>query len=119
MAFISLDSPSCEVPCLILLLVVYRDVTRQAKGLYHLKNEVALKRGLAYLSRCNSGWFCHTDIIDISSREEPACQEDPTPEAPEDPLMMVDALVNLQDPILKTTENLAMPADTLVGLQDL
>jgi hypothetical protein len=34
--------------------VVYRDVTRQAKGLYRLKYEVALKRGLAYLSRCNS-----------------------------------------------------------------
>jgi hypothetical protein len=59
MAFISLDSPSCEVPCWILLSVVYRDVTRQAKGLYRLKHEVALKRGLAYLSRCNSGWFCH------------------------------------------------------------
>jgi hypothetical protein len=39
--------------------VVYRDVTRQAKGLYRLKYEVALKRGLACLSRCNSGWFCH------------------------------------------------------------
>jgi hypothetical protein len=39
--------------------MVYRDVTRQAKGLYRLKHEVALKRGLAYLSRCNSGWFCH------------------------------------------------------------
>jgi hypothetical protein len=62
MAFVSLDSPSCEVPCLILLSVVYRDVTRQAKGLYRLKHEVALKRGLAYLSRCNSSWFCHKDI---------------------------------------------------------
>jgi hypothetical protein len=60
MAFISLDLSSCEVPCLILLSVVYRDVTRQAKGLYRLKHEVALKRGLAYLSRCNSSWFCHT-----------------------------------------------------------
>jgi hypothetical protein len=59
LAFISLDSPSCEVPCWILHSVVYRDVTRQAKGLYRLKHEVALKRGLAYLSRCNSGWFCH------------------------------------------------------------
>jgi hypothetical protein len=39
--------------------VVYRDVTRQAKGLYRLKHEVALKRGLAYLSRCNSDWCCH------------------------------------------------------------
>jgi hypothetical protein len=43
MAFISLDSPSCEVPCWILRLVVYRDVTRQAKELYRLKHEVALK----------------------------------------------------------------------------
>jgi hypothetical protein len=40
--------------------VVYRDVTRQAKGLYRLKHVEALKSGLAYLSRCNSGWFCHT-----------------------------------------------------------
>jgi hypothetical protein len=59
MAFISLDSPSCEVPCWILCSVVYRDATRQAKWLYRLKHEVALKRGLAYLSRYNSGWFCH------------------------------------------------------------
>ncbi|PVH34922.1 hypothetical protein PAHAL_7G065400 [Panicum hallii] len=50
------------------------------------------------------------DIVEISSGEEPARQENPTPEAPEDPLMM--------DLILKTSENLAMPADTLVGLQD-
>jgi hypothetical protein len=28
--------------------------------LYRLKYEVALQRGLAYLSRCNLGWFCHT-----------------------------------------------------------
>jgi hypothetical protein len=60
MAFVSLDSPSCEVPCLILQSVVYRDVTRQAKGLYRLKHVGALKNGLAYLSRCNSGWFCHS-----------------------------------------------------------
>jgi hypothetical protein len=32
MVIVSLDSPSCEVPCWILLSVVYRDVTRQAKG---------------------------------------------------------------------------------------
>jgi hypothetical protein len=60
MAFISLDSPSCEVPYLILHSMVYRDVTRQAKVLYRLKHEVALKRGLAYLSRYNSGWFWHS-----------------------------------------------------------
>jgi hypothetical protein len=59
MVFISLDSPSCEVPCWILLSVVYQDVTRQAKGLYRLKHEVALKRGLMYFSWCNSGWFYH------------------------------------------------------------
>ncbi|PUZ51017.1 hypothetical protein GQ55_6G128600 [Panicum hallii var. hallii] len=59
------------------------------------------------------------DVVDISSGEEPARQEDPTPEAPEDPLTMVNTLVNLQDPILKTPGNLATPADTLVGLQDL
>jgi hypothetical protein len=47
MEFISLDSPSCEVPCLILHSVVYRDVTRQAKGLYRLKHVGALKSGLA------------------------------------------------------------------------
>jgi hypothetical protein len=60
MAFVSLDSPSCEVPCLILHSVVYRDITRQAKGLYRLKHVGALKSGLAYLSQCNSGWFCHS-----------------------------------------------------------
>jgi hypothetical protein len=38
MAFVSLDSSSCEVPCLILHSMVYRDVTRQAKGLYRLKH---------------------------------------------------------------------------------
>jgi hypothetical protein len=54
------------------------------------------------------------DIVDISSGEEPARQEDPTLS-----LTMVDALVNLQDPILKTPENVATPADTLVLLQDL
>jgi hypothetical protein len=59
MAFVSLDSPSCEVPCLILHSVVYRDVTRQAKRLYRLKHVGALKSGLAFLNRCNSGWFCH------------------------------------------------------------
>jgi hypothetical protein len=43
--------------------VVYRDVTRQAKVLYRLKHEVALKRGLAYLSRYNSDWFCHKNLL--------------------------------------------------------
>jgi hypothetical protein len=62
MAFVSLDSPSCGVPCLILHSVVYRDVTRQTKRLYRLKHVEALKSGLAYLSRCNSGWFCHRKL---------------------------------------------------------
>jgi hypothetical protein len=48
MAIISLDSPSCELPCLILHSVVYQDVTRQAKGLYRLKYAGALKSGLAH-----------------------------------------------------------------------
>jgi hypothetical protein len=39
--------------------VVYRDVTRQAKGLYRLKHAGALRNGLAYLSWYNSGWFYH------------------------------------------------------------
>jgi hypothetical protein len=37
----------------------YRDITRQAKGLHRLKYVGALESGLVYLSRCNSGWFCH------------------------------------------------------------
>jgi hypothetical protein len=60
MAIVSLDSLLCEVPCLILHSVVYRDVTRQAKGLHCLKYVGALERGLAHLSQCNSGWFCHS-----------------------------------------------------------
>jgi hypothetical protein len=44
--------------------VVYRDVTRQAKGLYRLKHVGALRNGLAYLSRYNSDWFCHKDLLD-------------------------------------------------------
>jgi hypothetical protein len=43
--------------------VVYRDVTRQAKGLYRLKDVGALGSGLAYLSRYNSGWCCHMYIL--------------------------------------------------------
>jgi hypothetical protein len=46
--------------------VVYRDVTRQAKELYRLKYLGALRSGLAYLSRCNSGWFCHTNQLSCS-----------------------------------------------------
>jgi hypothetical protein len=32
-------------------------------GLYRLKHEVALQKGLAYLSRYNSGWFCHRRLV--------------------------------------------------------
>jgi hypothetical protein len=42
--------------------VVYRDITRQAKGLYRLKHVGALRIRLAYLSRYNSGWFCHSTM---------------------------------------------------------
>jgi hypothetical protein len=59
MVTVSLDSPSCEVTLLILYSVVYRDVTRQAKGLYRLKHVGALRNGLTYLSWYNSDWFCH------------------------------------------------------------
>jgi hypothetical protein len=37
MVTVSLDSPSCEVTLFDPVLVVYWDVTRQAKGLYRLK----------------------------------------------------------------------------------
>jgi hypothetical protein len=60
MVTVSLDSPSCEVTLFDPVSVVYRDATRQAKGLHRLKHVRALERGLAYLSRCNSGWFYHS-----------------------------------------------------------
>jgi hypothetical protein len=60
MVTVSLDSPSCEVTFFDPVSVVYRDATRQAKGLYRLKYVGALWSGLAYLSRYNSGWFCHS-----------------------------------------------------------
>jgi hypothetical protein len=56
------------------------------------------------------------DVVDISSGEELARQEDRTLEALEDPLTMVNALVNIQDPIPKTQENPATPVDVSVGL---
>jgi hypothetical protein len=40
----------------------------QAKGLHHLKYVGALERRLAYLSWCNSGWFCHKYGMDLPSR---------------------------------------------------
>jgi hypothetical protein len=60
MVTVSLDLPSCEVTLFDPVSVVYRDATRQAKGLYYLKYVGALWSGLAYLSRYNSGWFCHS-----------------------------------------------------------
>jgi hypothetical protein len=60
LVIVSLDSPSCEVTLFDLVSVVYRDATRQTKGLYRLKYVGALWRGLACLSRYNSGWFCHS-----------------------------------------------------------
>jgi hypothetical protein len=60
MVTISLDSTSCEVTLFDPVSVVYQDATRQAKGLYCLKYDGALWSGLAYLSRYNLGWFCHS-----------------------------------------------------------
>jgi hypothetical protein len=59
------------------------------------------------------------DIVDISSGEEQACQENTTLEAPENPATPADTLINLQDLILETPKNLATTVDNLVNLQDL
>jgi hypothetical protein len=67
MVTVSLDSPSCEVTLFDPVLVVYQDVTRQAKGLYRLKYVGALWSGLAYLNRYNSGWFYHRCEDSLSS----------------------------------------------------
>jgi hypothetical protein len=50
MVIVSLDSPSYEVTLFDPVSVVYRDATRQAKGLYRLKYVGALWNELAYLS---------------------------------------------------------------------
>jgi hypothetical protein len=68
MVTVSLDSPSCEVTLFDPVSVVYRDVTRQAKGLYRLKYVGALWSGLAYLNRYNSGWFCHTGLRHLAHK---------------------------------------------------
>jgi hypothetical protein len=60
MLTVSLDSPSCEVTLFDTVSVVYRDATRQTKGLYRLKYVGALWSGLACLSRYNLGWFFHS-----------------------------------------------------------
>jgi hypothetical protein len=57
MVTVSLDSPSCEVTLFDPVSVVYRDATRQAKGLYRLKHVGSLWNGLAYLSWYNSDWY--------------------------------------------------------------
>jgi hypothetical protein len=57
--------------------------------------------------------------MDISSGEEQARQEDQTLEALENPVTVVNLLVNLQDPILETPENLTTTVDTLINLQEL
>jgi hypothetical protein len=64
MVTVSLDSLSCEVTLFDPVSVVIRDATRQTKGLYSLKYVGALWNGLAYLSRYNSGWFCHNQEYD-------------------------------------------------------
>jgi hypothetical protein len=56
-------------------------------------------------------------VVDISSGEEPACQKDSAPEAPEDFLAPVSALVALQDPDPKALEGPMMPVDAPVTLQ--
>jgi hypothetical protein len=60
-----------------------------------------------------------SDVVDISSGEEPACQKDPTPEAPEDSSAPVSALVTLQDPIPKAPEGPVTLVDASVILQGL
>jgi hypothetical protein len=57
--------------------------------------------------------------VDISSGEEPACQKDPAPEAPEDSLAPVSALITLQDPTPKAPEGPATSVDASVTLQGL
>jgi hypothetical protein len=59
------------------------------------------------------------DIVDISSGEEQARQENPTLEVPENLATTADTLINLQDLLLETLESLAMIVVTLVNLQDL
>jgi hypothetical protein len=58
-------------------------------------------------------------VVDISSGEEHACQKDSAPEAPEDFLAPISALVALKDPNPKTLEGPATPVDALVTVQDL
>jgi hypothetical protein len=57
--------------------------------------------------------------VDISSGEEPTCQKDSAPEALEDFLAPISALVALQDSDPKALESPAMPVDAPVPIQDL
>jgi hypothetical protein len=59
------------------------------------------------------------DIVNISSGEEQARQENLILRTPENPARTVDSLVNLHEPVLETPANLATTIDTLVNLQDL
>jgi hypothetical protein len=63
--------------------------------------------------------FLQSVVVDISSGEEPACQKDSAPEAPEDFLAPISALVALQDPILKALKDPTTPVDATVTLQGL
>jgi hypothetical protein len=78
MVAVSLDSLSCEVTLFDPVSVVYRDVTRQAKGLYRLKYVGVLGSGLAYLSQYNSGWFCHRNLVAFPLAAEAAQHPNPT-----------------------------------------
>jgi hypothetical protein len=39
------------------------------QGIIPFEVRGALQSGLAYLSRCNSGWFCHTHVVESSKHE--------------------------------------------------
>jgi hypothetical protein len=81
--------------------VVYRDITRQAKVLHCLKYVGALKRGLAYLSRCNSGWFCHSAHDSSPGRPERHSRAEDA-DGHEDERDAVDALA--AKPVTKVAE---------------
>jgi hypothetical protein len=57
-----------------------------------------------------------SNVVDISSGEEPARQKVSTLEAPEDPSTTVNALINLQDPTPKALDNPVTPVDASVIL---
>jgi hypothetical protein len=63
--------------------------------------------------------FLQSVVVDISSGEEPACQKDSAPEAPDDFLAPVSTLVALQDLNPKALEGPATPVDAPVPVQGL